>query len=445
MSPMVPKAVGSTRHPLGTGPIMDTSTVPDSMVKSLLERQVQVPGFGDLASRLKRAKTPQGRRAILDEVVARQADNLTDLAERAWDHSEEAVRQQLTGLTQPGIQPGKTFVYKWLKGLAKKTKGVITPEAAFAVTAALSPSTDWANNVAWAKRFIEAFADQSKVVVKQEWVDAWNLLEPWERKRNDLVGKTLADLVGYAGADKDTVLVMRAWHAHDPVRQLGGHAGFGKVTNKAPVQSGDNLIKAIKVLRDPTPENIDKVIGGLKVRSFYNNLANPLDRTFLDVTVDTHHFGAANALPWTTSSTFISTERGSINMTERPSHAGTGHAGTFSNVAEATRIATARFNAAHNTDFTPNQFQSIVWERWRSEYPSDFRSPALERQIGKIRNDLIRKRVTPTQARRLVEEARLAAGAPTEAEILEMYRRYDLKDKGRPSWSQLREELRRNP
>ena len=49
------------------------------------------------------------------------------------------------------------------------------------------------------------------------------------------------------------------------------------------------------------------------------------------------------------------------------------------------------------------------------------------------------------QDEELIEETRLAAGAPTEAEILEMYRRYDLKDKGRPSWSQLREELRRNP
>ena len=413
---------------------MGLDIIPDALIPKILERQLQVPGFEDLKPLLRRKSvTP---RQILDQVVARQADFLLELAERSWRLSPDAAR--LHARWYPDA-------HDWIDGLADANSMIdgvrtsITREGSYAATAALSPSALWPNNVAWAKRMIEAIARQDSIVVKREWIEARYLLETaggkHVRRRSDLVGRTLGDL-----DDEDAAFVMRAWHDADPVKQLGGRAGFGNPVNTAMPQSADNLVKAVKVLRDGTPQNIDRVLGGQKVRSFNSNLARPFDVEFEDVTVDTHHFGAANGIPWTTSSRFVSTKAGSINLTERPSAAGV--AGTYPPVTEATRIAAKAFNDRYGTDFFPDQFQSIVWEMWRALHPSDFRSAKLEARIDAIRSARALGRITPGEERRLVEAARVVAGAPTEREILEAFS-YDLRGEDRRTWAELKERMRR--
>lgn len=415
----------------GEGAAIHPDLIPDDVVAKLVKRHAVVPGFEDL----RRYRNP---RNALEEIIRRQTAFILEYAERSWRLDEAATR--LHAEWYP-------FAHRWLAELAdgNPNHGVSRP-GAWAATASLSPGADWAHNVAWAKRVIEAISDD--VEVRPEWIRASYDLEREAgrvkgrgggrpRYRRELVGKRLSEL-----NDEQAAYALRAWHDYDPVTQLGGHAGFGTPGALANPQSSENLIKAVKVLRDGSLENIDATLGGLKVRSFYMNLADPFDRTWLNVTIDSHHFGLANGAPWTTSYRFISTKAGSHNVTERPSHAGTGINGTYVVSVEATRRATEIFNRRHGTNFLPNQLQSITWELHRALYPRDYRTAELIARIEAIRTARARGRITRFQEAILVERARRLAGAPTRREILEAFG-YDLRSDARPKWSDIRAIVRR--
>jgi hypothetical protein len=208
----------------------------------------------------------------------------------------------------------------------------------------------------------------------------------------------------------------------------------------------ESLTKAVAIARDGSLENIDRTLGGMKVRSFYNNLADPFNRFDLNVTIDTHHFGVANGLPFTASDRYMSS--GSYNVTETPESKPAGVGGTYPLVVEATRRAAAAFNEAHGTNYLPNQFQSIVWEMWRADYPSDYRGIDLLKRLEKIRTTRAiglraraQARITPDEEARLIETARLASGAPRPSEILAWFKR-DLEGLPRPTLSQMRKRRR---
>jgi hypothetical protein len=62
--------------------------------------------------------------------------------------------------------------------------------------------------------------------------------------------------------------------------------------------SFDNLMVAIDTAENPTLDNISKNLGnGHKVRNFYNNIINPNNAKFWDVTSDTHQVCASLLRP----------------------------------------------------------------------------------------------------------------------------------------------------
>lgn len=417
----------------GRGPVMHPDLIPDKNVVDTIRRQARVPGFEDFADRIADAeRSPVAGRVVLRDIVKRMANNIFEWAERSQTLSPRAT--QLHSLWYP-------FAHGWLNDLADlhNQNGISRP-GAYAVTAALSPQADWANNVAWAKWVITAISDDVKVT--RQWIDASYALELAKgrqlgrggglpRRRSDLIGKRLSEITD----PYDVAYALRARYDHDPLYRLGGAMGFGNPAHKAAPNDTSNIAKAVMVARDGSLENIDKVLGGQKVRSFYNNLANPLDDIDLNVTIDSHHFGVANALPLVSKDPFISS--GKLNITDTPYDGEVGIGGTYSLVVQATRLAAARFNRKYDTDYLPNQIQSIVWEMHRALYDEDHRTIEIVADLSAIRTRLARKQITPARARALIEQTRLRHGALTESEILVWFEA-DINGAARPTLGEMR-------
>lgn len=426
----VPGVKGAKRrvHAPGAGPAMHPDLIADDKVADTIRRQARVPGFEDLAKRTDRS--------AFEEIMRRQVRFILQSAERSWGLSPEATR------AHAGWYP---FANRWLTALAETNPdNGITPAGAYATTAALSPRSLWANNVAWAKRVIEAVSED--VEVNARWINTRYDVErkagraagrkagPPQR-RNDLIGKRLSEIE----KDEDVAYVLRAWHDHEPLRQLGGASGFGDSKNIAAPNDMVNLTKAVSVARNGSLENIDRTLGGMKVRSFYNNLANPFDDVDLNVTIDTHHYGVANGFPWVSTDRFTSS--GADNITDSPWSGASGIGGTYSLVVEATRRATAIFNELHGTNFLPNQLQSVVWEQHQGDYPSSYRKLDLLARMERIRTARAKRRITEQEEDRLIETARLLADAPKYHEILAWYLD-DLAGRPRRTLTELRKRRR---
>jgi hypothetical protein len=123
-------------------------------------------------------------------------------------------------------------------------------------------------------------------------------------------------------------------------------------------QSADNIAKALAIMDDPSRANVDRQLGdGLKVRSFYNNIAYPDNNMWPggDVTVDTHAASTLFGAPYGNQAEPFATIVGKSTVED----------GEYIKVAmvEAFR----RFAAKHADDFdTPREAQSALWEIWRS-------------------------------------------------------------------------------
>lgn len=492
----------------GEGPAMGPDLIPEANVAKTIARQAKVPGFEDITELLKgpeivghlRGKlhglssefpvddlpglaelhgslhhvpdplrlgrghsdlrahpTSLSPRGVLDEIMRRQTDFIVRAAQRSMELSPQATELHATWYP---------FAHGWLNDLADTnamrvtgqrdaagrllgTATGITRNGSYAATAALSPGADWAHNIAWAKRVIKAIGDD--VTIERDWLAARYRLDveagrelglgaATPRFRTELVGKRLSEI----DDPREVAYALRGWHDHDSVMQLGGHAGFGNPANRARPQSLDNLEKAGRVLRDGSLENLDATLGGMKVRSFFNNLARPFDLEDLDVAVDTHHFGVANGHPWTTSNRFVAS--GSLNITETPGSAATGAEGTYPLIVEATRRATAILNARWGTSYLPDQIQSIVWEMHRADYP-DFvrRGPGvarMNRDIDRARTARATGHITVEEERRRVDAARYRGGGPSDDEILEWFGA-DLAGMPRPNLVAMRAEKNR--
>lgn len=417
----------------GLGPRMSMDLIPDDSVKKIIDRQSKVPGFEDLKGRTDRA--------ALDVIRDRQADIMTDYADQVMSINPK------TAAASADWYP---WANKYMRGLAEAHG--INENGAIAATAALSSSAPWESNLPWAKYIVENMSTKAgpeggiNQKVSDKWVVARFIAEtsaghnPDAQAYASMIGKRLHEL-----NDDELAIAIRGKHdsagtfnqktgkfSVGEVRQLGEevHAGLGTKGYGTIPQSQVNIKKAISAIRNPTKENIDNQIGAQnKVRSFYQNIRDPLDTRFDDVTADTHHFGIANGHAWTISSRFI--KSGENNIVSTPGNKTTGALGSYPIVVEATRIATARINAKYGTNYTPNQMQSILWEHHKNNFPPDIRSN--KEMITSIENARTqhalylktggREGLSLTEMKATIDAARIKAGGPTIQQLIERYTR----------------------
>jgi 2'-5' RNA ligase len=403
----------------GVGQRIEPPLHSDKQRAEILRKIADVPGWEDVAG----MSVEQGEKTVLK----RMEDNIV----ATFDQSMAVYGREQTGIHSRWYPVAGAKAREWAKELGFHEDGMI------AAMAALSPQADWGDNVAWTL-FIAQKVKKNPVVT-QEMVNAYEAAQVVsynkkvkEFKANKRPSGMPAPLkpsgipVGVPLSDLTPEMAAKA------IRGMGNAEGlkqsvFGNPDAKARANRDSALANAVSVLRDPSTANISKRLGNEhKVRSFYNNIREPLDQQFEDVTADTHHFGVAFGHPWPASSPYLSSgkkdEDGNAvankNIWGAVGTGATGATGAYPLVAEATRRAAKRINAENGMDLRPNQIQSVVWEMHRNAWPSRARTAAVRKQVEEVRSSQAR-----AEALKPIEEIRSKApGAPALKDLLAITR-----------------------
>lgn len=318
----------------------------------VLAKAQELPGFGQ-------AET-------LDDVVALLEHNVEQTYQRGIQHEDSELWKTWYPL-------GNKLGAEWAMAAG------VHPDVAYAVIARLSPQSDWDANLVMASEVIRIL-DQDPVITDDLRDIGMSLMQEINSRRktplsdDELpsieVGKKLSELSPEAAAH-----VVRGMSQAEGTKLPDG-SGFRW-------QSEYNLARSVEMFRAAKADDygaIDGLLGvDMKIRSFYNNLRDPFDTNFGEVTVDTHATGIALGVPLTTSAREITTsmerqallsydgQRGklsSLNVLGSPSSTKAGVKGMYPLIADAYR------NVAARRGVLPREVQSVTWEQWRYDWPA---------------------------------------------------------------------------
>jgi hypothetical protein len=240
----------------------------------------------------------------------------------------------------------------------------ISPSQAAAVIAILSPQTPLGSNIAMAHYLTQAIATDKMIDLPDAVVAAAN-----EKYADKLGGKPIVNHVKLSQQPSyyaQAVAIMRsATNEHiktDPqygtTKASNGTQGSGIKENAG----NDKMADAISIIKgvdeDGKETDIDRILSGHKVRSFYNNIINPDDPRF--VTIDGFMvgigMGEAKGNPYGASAGKIGTV-----LIDGPAFSAENAVGGYALIADATRAASAKINRDFNMNLTPDQAQAIAW------------------------------------------------------------------------------------
>ena len=248
-----------------------------------------------------------------------------------------------------------------------------TGRAMAGATAALSAGTSWDSNITMARYYAHHLSPKRPDNTLRLDVDKL----PNERPKV-LPGKTATEPISPRElADKHGLKHgmrfsdMSHEQAHAALTLQGAHTD--KITNayggkmieephKPPSwQSASNGTKAVRILRGEDPS---KVLGGHKIRSFFNNLAFPGKTD--DVTVDTHSASIAAGGKMGTSSKTRAQLLEVLNNKKVNSKDGYGY------IAHAYRRAHRELQDEGDMpkDSAPADTQAVSWSKWRKIMPA---------------------------------------------------------------------------
>ena len=320
--------------------------------------------------------------------------------------------------------------------------------------AALSPQKDWFQNASMGERLIDIHekfirGDSAGFVADQAMVDwatnKWLTLPKKERKKKrktnkdpekeaaavsrdkkaaakwktaqaakkkdiDVWQQQLESIFATPYAELDTTREQAIWlRMYDETHNAKGYRTLtpegqwiGKATGKVAWGSFSEIGKAINSLKDPSFENITKIMGNKnKVRNFYNNILSP-NNQYGDVTIDTHAVAAALLRGLSGNSPEVHHNFGSSPAAgKRPADwvpakndNDTGAQGTYGIYAEAYRVA------AVARGVEPREMQSITWEAVRGLFTASFKQQSSNVEaIDNVWKEYDNKTLTLKEAR----------------------------------------------
>jgi len=336
---------------------------------------------------------------VIEDYIQHGVDNLLWL----HDNAPEVVRQ--TG--KLWYDGARKIVDGWSQKYGHK------PEKIAAVIAALSPGTDWFQNVDRAKRIIEFKLGKANA----RWTPKMN--EAAERLGTSDTTKAVMKLIRNKSYSQITDPIQRAYwfRAYDeaynaksyPVISPDGTFGGPQKTDSGEARKiawGDYgvIARSFQILdlpestRTAVAENLTAP-GSLshKIRNFYNNIINPAGE-FGDVTVDTHAVAAIYLKPFSQKSPEVT-----HNLGAGISNTRYGISGTYGINAEIYR------RAAERRGLLPREMQSITWEAVRGLYSPEFkRNKKYVAKIDTVWDRFRRRTISLDEARKSITE--LAGG-----------------------------------
>lgn len=236
-------------------------------------------------------------------------------------------------------------------------------DVAAAVLARLSPSAGWDDNVYNADSLFRFRSENPHVTPELRAA-----LDEWDKGKHRLVDVPDGTPAWDIQDETTRAAYFRAWQileiqalpdGEKPVPVLKVSPNGRMVVDRSTPPKGLSpqslsiIADAMAIMDDPTRETVNERLGaGVKVRSFYNNIAYPNDTD--DVTMDTHAMSSAFGAPNGTN------EQPMKNIVASKS-TGDGE------YVKLLLIEAMRQVAANHPDVfdRPRQLQSLLWDQWR--------------------------------------------------------------------------------
>lgn len=332
---------------------------------------------------------------IYAEGVRRGADNLKFI---------------MTDLMDPSKVDAARGWYPTAKMVSERAaaRAGLSPQAGYGVTAVTSPQTPWDINVARLDRLMDMYGDRfaTDPAAARRYV-----MDRLETKSPGAVASRGPDYAERIAAmpyeeltdkfDKFARVSLADATRNDPlVRKIDLAGEYGDPYGSMTWGSGDSLSKALAIMDNPSIESINaQLLGGGKVPSFYNNIANPYSSAPIS-TIDTHSAGAASLFPGGGNDPIVYRAMGlgpsGKGMPPAAADAArTGSKGLYGPLSDMHTLAAQEMGFA-----TPREVQSATWEGVRDLWGQEGKTPQLKQAIAEI----WRTSATPDEARFKIAE-----------------------------------------
>jgi len=284
----------------------------------------------------------------------------------------------------------------------------LPPQAGYGVAAVTSPQTPWDINVARVDRMMDMYGDRfaTDPAAARKYIEG--RLETKSPGAIAARGPEYAERIASMPYeeltdkfDKFARVSLADATRNDPmVRKIDLSGEYGEPYGSMTWGSGDSVSKALAIMDDPSMEGINaQLLGGGKVPSFFNNIANPYSAAPIS-TIDTHSAGAASLFPGGGNDPIVYRAMGlgpsKIGMPPAAADvARTGSKGLYGPISDMHTLAAKEmgFDA-------PREVQSATWEGVRDLWGQEGKTPELKKAIADIWNNSS----SPDEARFLIAD-----------------------------------------
>lgn len=333
--------------------------------------------------------------AIYDVGLRRGADNLKFI---------------MTDLMPPEKVEAAREWYPTAKMVSERAaaRAGLPPQAGYGVAAVTSPQTPWDINVARVDRLMDMYGDRfaTDPAAARKYVEG--RLETRSPGAIAARGPEYAERIASMPYEELTdkfdkfarVSLADATRNDPTVRKIDLSGEYGDPYGSMTWGSGDSVSKALAIMDDPSMENINaQLLGGGKVPSFFNNIANPYSAAPIS-TIDTHSAGAASLFPGGGNDPIVyrAMGLGPSKMGMPPAAADvarTGSKGLYGPLSDMHTLAAKEMGFD-----TPREVQSATWEGVRDLWGQEGKTPALKSAIA----DIWRTSSSPDEARFRIAE-----------------------------------------
>ena len=271
----------------------------------------------------------------------------------------------------------------------------LPPEAGYGVAAVTSPQTPWDINVARLDRLMDMYGDRFSVdpADARRYVAERVARDPKKAGAVASLGPDYAERIAGTPYEELTgkfdrfarVSIADAVRNDPVVKKIDLSGAYGDPYGGMTWGSGDVVSKALNIMDDPSIGNINaQLLGGGKVPSFYNNIANPYSEAPI-TTIDTHSAGAASLFPGGGNDPIVYRAMGlgptGGGAPGAADSARTGAKGLYGPLSDMHTLAAQEMGFS-----APREVQSATWEGVRELWGQNKKTAELKQAVSDIWN-----------------------------------------------------------